>query len=407
MHFPRPSRLTLLIPILSGWLLACTADPEPPPLSPEVARGEQLLAASRYPEAIAFFQREIRKAPSVAPLHAWLGHAYTGNEQLLEAVGAYKRCLEIAADDGPTRVELATLLTRLDRLAEAEAQLHIAISHDPQLAKAHRILGRLHFREARYDLAIESYTRATTADPTFVKVWGDMGEAQLRLGDLDAAEAAYRQGIARDSTAAEFRDGLGFVLFKRRDFAAAAVELEQALQLDPLHARAHFNLANTYLRLGRSEDGKKLLERFGQLDDQEQRMYGLEVTILQSPERATLYHDLAVIHSQRGETDKARRRYIQAVLRDSNFAPAYHNLGNIQLRQGRLREAMGLFRRALRADSTYVLAYRSLGNSYMRQRQVAAAIESFEAGLRHRPGDEDLTHRINLAREFMAEGAAR
>ena len=140
-----------------------------------------------------------------------------------------------------------------------------------------------------------------------------------------------------------------------------------------------------------------------ELDDQERRIYGLEVTILQDPERATLYHDLAVIHTKRGETEKARRRYIQAVLRDSNYAAAYHNLGTIQLRRGQLREAMGLYRRALRADSTYVLAYRSLGNVYMRMRQVSAAINTFESGLRLEPDNEDLLNRARIAREILAE----
>ena len=145
------------------------------------------------------------------------------------------------------------------------------------------------------------------------------------------------------------------------------------------------------------------MARFRELDDQERRIYGLEVTILQDPERATLYHDLAVIHTKRGETEKARRRYIQAVLRDSNYAAAYHNLGTIQLRRGQLREAMGLYRRALRADSTYVLAYRSLGNVYMRMRQVSAAVNTFQAGLRLEPDNEDLLNRARIAREILAE----
>jgi len=192
------------------------------------------------------------------------------------------------------------------------------------------------------------------------------------------------------------------VFFKLRDFDAAATELEGAIRQNPLHARSHFNLGNTYLRMGKREEGQRLLKRYRELDDQERRMYGLEITILQDPERATLYHDLAVIHTQRGETDKARRRYIQSVLRDSNYAASYHNLGTIQLRQGKLREAMGLYRRALRADSTYVLAYRSLGNVYMRMRQVEAAVGTFEEGLRHEPDSEDLLNRVQIAREILA-----
>ncbi|MBU08625.1 MAG: hypothetical protein CME13_11730 [Gemmatimonadetes bacterium] len=395
--------LGVVILMSLAMMVGCTDQPVAPPVNSQIARGEQLLDASRYPEAIAVFQSELKKTPTSAPLYALLARAFNANEQLQDAVGAYERCLELDPDDGDSRVQLAILLTRLDQLPKAEQHLREAVQRQPRLAAAHRILGRIHYREARYDQAAEAYQVAVDVDPQFAIAWSDLGQAETRRGNLEAAEGAYRQAIGADTTDAAYRDGLGFVLFKRREYTAAAEQLEHALRMDPLHARSHFNLGNTYLRLGRRQEGQRLLERFRELDDQERRIYGLEVTILQDPERATLYHDLAVIHTKRGETEKARRRYIQAVLRDSNYAAAYHNLGTIQLRRGQLREAMGLYRRALRADSTYVLAYRSLGNVYMRMRQVSAAVNTFEAGLRLEPDNEDLLNRARIAREILAE----
>ena len=148
------------------------------------------------------------------------------------------------------------------------------------------------------------------------------------------------------------------------------------------------------------------METFRRLNHQERKISSLKNTILNTPERAGLYHDMAVIYGQRGEFEKARRRYIQAVTRDSNFAPSYHNLGNIQLRNRRLREAMGLFRRALRADSTYVPAYLSLGNMHMRRREFEAALQTYDRGLRLDPDNANLSERAAIAREAMASSSS-
>ena len=119
--------------------------------------------------------------------------------------------------------------------------------------------------------------------------------------------------------------------------------------------------------------------------------------------------NLGAVHAgdfgQRGEFEKARRRYIQAVTRDPDFAPAYHNLGNIQLRNRQLREAMGLFRRALRADSTYVLAYLSLGNAHMVRREPKAALRIYRRGLSFDADNARLLERAAMARAALAAAA--
>ena len=201
---------------------------------------------------------------------------------------------------------------------------------------------------------------------------------------------------------AKYRNGLATSYYRRREYAAAVGELTRAVRLDSLYAPARFNLGNALLRIGRREEGRRQLDLYRRLEEQERGISSLKNTLLTTPDQATVYHDLGMIYSRRGQYDQAQIHYMQAISRDTSFAPSYHNLGNIQLRQGRFEAALDLFRRALQADSTYVLSYLALGNVQMRLQQVPLALASYLYGLRFAPDDLRLQRNVALARRILA-----
>jgi len=394
--------------VLCGALLwgaaGCGPAPEAEPI--DVAAGERLVEMGRYREAADLFGRATAAHPDSADLFVSLARALALDEDLEGAVRAYRRAVELAPEQTGTHTRLAVVLSRLDRFAEATSTLETALQVAPDDARARCVLGQLQFREGLYIKAAASYRRATEADEGFGEAWYGLGQTCLKQSDLEGAEAAFARAAATDSTDGRFPAALGLVHYQRRDYGAAVAQLERAVELAPLYAKAHQDLGNAYTRLGKRDEGRAAVETFRRLQDQERRMYALKNLILREPGKATLYHDLAVIHGQRGEFGKARQRYIQAVTRDTNYAACYHNLGNIQLRGGRLREAMGLYRRALRADSTYALAYLSMGNLHMMRREFAAAHEAYSAGLVLTPDDDALSKRAALASKALAASAA-
>ena len=283
------------------------------PTETDADAGERLMLSGRYPEAVTAFRRALVAVPDSAPLHARLARALAEDEDLDGAVRAYERTVALAPADADSRTRLAIILTRLDRFEEALANLEIAVELVPDHAWAYDVLGKLHFREGRYNDAAAAYRRATEADADYGEAWFDLGQTLLRQTDLEGAESAFGKAVAADSSDARFHDALGFVHYKRRDYQAAAGRLVRAAQLNPLYARAHFNLGNTYLRLGRRDEGSAELETFRLLDDQERRIRSLKNTILKPPERAELYHDMAVIFGQRGEFGQRRAVAVHAV----------------------------------------------------------------------------------------------
>ena len=206
-----------------------------------------------------------------------------------------------------------------------------------------------------------------------------------------------------DTSSARFRNGLGRSYYLRRDYPAAAAEFARAVELDSLFARAHFNLGNALLRLGNKEDGRRELAIYKDLDEQENRIESMKNTLLVHPDRFKIYHDIAVIHGQRGEYELAKNRYLQAIERAPSFAPSHHNLGNIYLRQKNMAAAVREFQQALVADSTYALSHLALGNAHMMRREIDLAIGRFELALRYDPDSAVIRRNLVLAKKIRAE----
>jgi tetratricopeptide (TPR) repeat protein len=176
----------------------------------------------------------------------------------------------------------------------------------------------------------------------------------------------------------------------------------RAVQLDSLYARARFNLGNALLRSGKPDEGRRQLDLYRRLDEEEREIFALKNTLLITPDKAELYHDIGRAYARRGQHDQARIHYLQAITRDSSFAPSYHNLGNTHLRQGQINKAIGLFHRALRADSTYVLSHLALGNAYMRTRQATQALASYRRGLQIDPNNAQLRRNAAMVQQILA-----
>jgi tetratricopeptide (TPR) repeat protein len=366
--------------------------------------GDRLLGEGRYYSAVQAYELAVRRQPKWADLHRKLARAYAMDERLPQAVEAYERAIALRTNFAKARTELAILLIRLDRHDDAVQTLEQAIELDPGYAWAHMSLGLIHASKGRYDQATTAYRHAIEALPEYGEAWFNLGQVHLKKKDHEAAEEAFNKAVAADSTAARYRNGLATSYYRRREYAAAAAELVKAVRLDSLYAKARFNLGNALLRTGKRDEGRRQLDLYRRLEEEEREIAAMKNTLLTAPDRAEIYHDIGAAYARRGQFSQAQSRYLQAIARDSTFAPSYHNLGNIKLREGQVSKAIRLFRSALRADSTYVLSHLALGNAHMRSRQVSQALESYRRGLLIDPNNPRLQRNAAMAEQILSAG---
>ena len=163
------------------------------------------LAAGNNDAAITAYTDVVAKAPACGDCFFNLGLAHMNKKQLAEAEAAFKKAIELKADN----------------------------------ANAHTQLASVYNQQRKFDLAAEESALAAkysaSANPT--------GGGN--------AEALYNQGVT---------------LFNGAKFAEAKTAFEGATKADPKHSLAHYQLGMTALNLGDFNLAVSSLEMYLQLD---------------------------------------------------------------------------------------------------------------------------------------------
>ena len=138
---------------------------------------------------------------------------YYANKQLDKAEEKYLQVLQQDNKNVPTLANLAAIQLDLDHLDAAETNIKQAIALAPDDPYSLLVLGRLRFRQKKYDEAIDALSRAAKLDPQDAQIQNFLGLALSEKGLRGPAETALRK----------------------------------AIQLDPGYANAHNNLAVVYI----------------------------------------------------------------------------------------------------------------------------------------------------------------
>ena len=138
---------------------------------------------------------------------------YYANRQLDKAEEKYSQVLQQDNKNVPTLANLAAIQLDLDHLDAAEINIKQAVALAPDDPYSLFVLGRLRFRQQKYDEAIDALSRAAKLDPRDAQIQNFLGLALSEKGLRGPAETALRK----------------------------------AIQLDPGYANAHNNLAVVYI----------------------------------------------------------------------------------------------------------------------------------------------------------------
>ncbi len=148
----------------------------------------------------------------------------------------------------------AFLLANLDRAVECLSQIT-----DSGMASYY--LGNALVSLERYDEAIEAFTQAKKLGYDNVQCDLLIAGCTRLSGDVDQAESQLRE-LARDAASrAEYSYQMGCVMADRGDTYGSLEHFERAVDMDPNHSRALFNLAQLNNQLGNDDDAIQLYEQ--------------------------------------------------------------------------------------------------------------------------------------------------
>lgn len=193
------------------------------------------LQMSLWENAVATFQKVLRRPPN-DPLAIYnLGRAFMGLSRFEEAREQFARYAVARPDDAAGHCALGMTLAALERVPEARQQFERSIALAPDQT--------------------ESYFR--------------LGLVDLDAKDLDEAATNFRKVLASDSKHAGALSALGRVAFEQKRYSDAIDLLQQAVTSDTSLREAHYYLGLAFARVGRAEEADSQLQIATRLEHEE------------------------------------------------------------------------------------------------------------------------------------------
>lgn len=173
---------------------------------------------------------------------------------------ALERRLWAAPDDLAATQELAGLLFRTGRTAEAEAHARNAVRLAPEDARSHTLMALVLADTHRSQAAEFHYRRALALAPPDAAMVANLAWSLTGQGRLEEARRTYRRAAALHPSIALTWHGWAQTEDAARDSSAAQRLLDRARRLDPGHRGADTFAAALLARRGEPEQALAVLD---------------------------------------------------------------------------------------------------------------------------------------------------
>jgi len=351
-----------------------------------LAEASAKIGTRDFQAAQAILAQVITENPKVPEAHDLMGVCQAELGALDAAAASFRRAIDLKPAYDSAQLNLAGVLQKQGKQAEAEDLLRSAIRAKPGFTDARIALAKLLLADKKEDAALEQFEAVITRQPDQVFALGNAG----------------------------------LIFARRSDYAKAVERLSRAHALDPNSTPLALALAEAQIRSGRQADADRLISQLqttGRLTSDAARV--LASVCLQSgqPDKGAAlvksddalaghYRDAAM---QRAQDEFLHNRYrataadLEAV---KSFGPqdfSFHKLlGNAYYQLGDPQKASDEFQNALRLDPKNEQVYFNLGMLYLKFHTPELARLVFEHGLKELPASPLLWMGMGLT-EHLAD----
>jgi tetratricopeptide (TPR) repeat protein len=266
-----------------------------------------LVKTGKGPEAVERARALVAESPGDPDRYFTLGLAQS-EQDVDAAIQAFRKALELAPRNTLARYNLALVLRRADRLAEALAELERALAIEPR-PEPHYTMGIIYWHQ----------------------------------GDLDRAAAALRAAVAAEPKYADAHDALGSVLKALRDWSGAAASLRRAIALRPDSPAPHYTLG-LVLQLSGDEPGAQT-----ELAEAERLRRTAELE-----REALVWTSVGIQKTGSGDLAGALDCFRRATSVYEPYAPAHYQMGLVLDRLGQHDASRSAFERARQLNPSLV-----------------------------------------------------
>lgn len=301
-----------------------------------------------------------------------------------------------------TETVLRTACAFLDRgeSAQATALLQRLLTASPACAPALQMLGLISAMQGDMRGAARLLRQACVVEPDNGSLRLHLARIEWEIGMPAQAAASYEQALACDHATADMRVDYAVALQALKQYPAAILQCEQAIAIDPCHARAWSTMAKLLhaknefaAALGCHENATSLapnahawsamavtLHALGKL---EPALACHDKALACDPDDATVWTHKGVTLTKMGRHQEALACQVEATRLDPALAIAWSNMGAMLALEQRGDEAL------VALDKAISLQPECRGTALMRLKRSNESLASFNAAIRLDPASAD------------------
>nr|WP_314622992.1 tetratricopeptide repeat protein [uncultured Noviherbaspirillum sp.] len=299
---------------------------------------------------------------------------------------------------------LRTACAMLDRgeSTNAAVLLQDLIGSHPACAAALQMLGLIRAMHGDMRTAVRLLRQACVVEPENGSLRRHLARVEWEIGMPAQAAASYEQAIACDQASPDMRVDYAVALQALKQYQAAIAQCEQAIAIDPLHARAWSTMGNLHHTKKNLTEALACHERATSLAPGARAWSAMAVTLhaMGRLVPALACHDKALacdaadaaVWTHRGVTlgklgqhNEALECQVEATRLDPAFACAWSNMGSMLALLQRVDEALAAHDRAISLAPSSAALWLQRGIALMKLKRGAGALASLNTAIRLDP----------------------
>ena len=372
--------LVVLTTATMAVLAGCKGDPQVD-AQKYLSRGDQNLAASKFPEAIIEYRRAVQANPSLGKARYQLAEAYATVGDPANALREYVRAADLMPDDPDAQKKAGLFMLLAGQFTDAQGLAQRILKRDPTNVDAQILLANALTGLKDMDGAVAAFEKAVAMDPNRATSYSELGSARAISGDPDKAEAAFRKAVEIDPKSVAAHLSLANFSWSRGDMKEAEQEMRRALELDPQHLTGNRAMAMFYMVTNKPEAAEPHLK--------------VVADVMKGPE-AKYY--LAEYYLRLNRPDAARAVLQPLLKNDDTFVGASVRLARVEVVSGKNAEAHRLLEAVLARDAKNTDALTTRGKLYLSEGNTVSALSTLQAAVAGNP--RSIEAQLELARTY-------
>jgi tetratricopeptide (TPR) repeat protein len=318
-----------------------------------------------------------------------------------EVTALHKEELEVAhqfLEDFGSGVDglglLGSVYRNHGRSAEAVKCWQKCVELDPRRLEPYDAMASVALERGEYERVVTLLKTALGIQPRLPQLRNRLARALMGLGRTEEAARVLEEDVRLFPQAVNSHFFLGRAYAELQQYEKARQCFARAIQLQPNHSQACYQMAAVCQRLGRSDEATEYRKKFQTL--KEASRTNLRGRKGQADERfdlaavrrsvARTEAVAAAVYLRRGNLQRAGQLWQRAVQLDPDNAQYHTDLGNLLAQSGQFPEAERAFRRVIELDSDRPAGFVSLAKVYLAQNmRLAEAKELAQAAVRMEP----------------------